>query len=46
MVIGALAGGYGAVGIARRIGKPAIRRFIIGVGLALVVVMAIRVLRG
>jgi uncharacterized membrane protein YfcA len=46
MVVGALAGGYGAVGIARRIGKPAIRRFIIGVGLALAVLMAIRVLRG
>jgi uncharacterized membrane protein YfcA len=46
MVVGALAGGYGAVGIARRIGKPAIRRFIIGVGLALALVMAVRVLRG
>jgi uncharacterized protein len=45
MVFGALAGGYGAVGVARRIGKPAIRKFIIGVGLFLVVAMAIRVLR-
>src|SRR5277367_875427 len=45
MVVGALAGGFGAVGAARRIGKPAIRKFIIGVGLALVVAMAIRVLR-
>ena len=42
MVVGALAGGYGAVGAARRVGKPAIRRLVIGVGLALAVVMAVR----
>jgi uncharacterized membrane protein YfcA len=45
MVVGALAGGFGAAGAARRIGKPAIRRFIIGVGFALVAAMAFRVLR-
>jgi uncharacterized membrane protein YfcA len=44
MAVGALAGGFGAVGVARRIGKPAIRRFIIGVGVALVVAMAFRAL--
>jgi uncharacterized membrane protein YfcA len=45
MVVGALAGGYGAVGAARRIGKPAIRKFVIGVGLFLALAMAVRVLR-
>jgi uncharacterized membrane protein YfcA len=45
MVVGSLSGGYGAVGVARRIGKPAIRKLVIGVGLFLVVAMAIRVLR-
>lgn len=44
MVVGALAGGYGAAGAARRIGKVAIRRFIIGIGLALAVAMALRLL--
>ena len=45
MVVGALTGGYGAVGAARRVGKAAIRKFIIGIGLALVVAMAVRALR-
>lgn len=45
MVIGALAGGYGAAGAARRVGKVAIRRFIIAVGLTLAVAMAIQLLR-
>jgi uncharacterized membrane protein YfcA len=45
MVVGSLVGGYGAVGVARRIGKPAIRKLVIGVGLVLAFAMAIRVLR-
>ena len=45
MTIGALAGGYGAAGVARRIGKPAVRTFVICVGLALAALMAYRVLR-
>lgn len=45
MTVGSLVGGYGAAGIARRIGKPAVRKFVISVGLALAAVMAYRVLR-
>ena len=45
MVIGAVAGGYGAAGAARRVGKVAIRRVVIAVGLALAVAMAVRLLR-
>jgi len=45
MVIGALAGGYGAAGAARRIGKVAIRRFVVVVGLSLAGLMAIRLIR-
>jgi uncharacterized membrane protein YfcA len=44
MVVGALAGGYGAAGVARKIGKVAVRRFIIGVGLALAATMGLRLL--
>jgi len=40
MVVGSLAGGYGAVGVARKIGKPAVRAFVIAVGLALAGVTA------
>jgi uncharacterized membrane protein YfcA len=35
MAIAALAGGYGAAGLARRIGRTAVRRFVIAVGLAI-----------
>lgn len=43
MAIGAISGGYGAAGFARKIGKVAIRRFVIVVGLSITVVMAIKV---
>lgn len=46
MTVGALVGGYGAAGIARKIGKKAVRTFVICVGLALAVVMAVKVARG
>lgn len=44
MVVGSLAGGYGAVGVARKVGKPRIRRFVIAVGFTLAAVTAWRVL--
>ena len=46
MAFGAIAGGYGAAGVARRIGRMAIRRFVIVVGLSIAVAMFVRVLRG
>jgi uncharacterized membrane protein YfcA len=46
MVFGAVAGGYGAAGVARRIGRAPVRRFVIFVGLAIAVAMFIRVARG
>lgn len=45
MALGAIVGGYGAAGAARRIGKVAVRRFVIAVGLTIAVVMFVRVLR-
>ena len=45
MAFGAVAGGYGAAGVARKIGKIAVRRFVIVVGLTIAVVMFVRVLR-
>lgn len=45
MALGAVAGGYGAAGIARRIGRAPIRRFVILVGLSIAVAMFVRVLR-
>jgi len=45
MAFGAIAGGYGAAGVARRIGRTAIRRFVIFVGLAIAVAMFVRVVR-
>lgn len=44
MTTGSLIGGYGAAGAARRIGKVAVRRFVIAVGLTLAVVMAYKFL--
>ena len=43
MTTGALAGGYGAAGIARKIGKVAIRRFVIFVGVTITLIMFVRV---
>ena len=45
MAVGSLAGGYGAAGIARRIGKVAIRRFVIGVGVGIAVYMFWRIFK-
>jgi len=43
MTTGALAGGYGAAGVARKIGKVTVRRFVVMVGITITVVMFIRV---
>jgi uncharacterized membrane protein YfcA len=45
MALCAVAGGYGAAGLARRIGRPTVRRFVIGVGLTMTLVFALRLLR-
>jgi hypothetical protein len=45
MAVGALAGGYGATGVARRIGKQSVRRFVIAVGLGISLVMFARLFR-
>lgn len=39
MAVGAILGGYGAVGVARKVGKDWIKRFVILVGLSLAAVM-------
>lgn len=44
MAAGAVVGGYGAAGIARRIGKVLVRRFVILVGVTITVVMFFKVL--
>ncbi len=43
MTVGSLSGGYGAAGIARKIGKVAVRRFVIFVGLSITLIMFVRV---
>jgi uncharacterized membrane protein YfcA len=43
MTGGALVGGYGAAGVARKIGKVAVRRFVIFVGLTISAVMFIKI---
>ena len=42
MAIGAIAGGYGGAGIARRIGQRAVRRIVVGVGFAMAVSLFIK----
>ncbi len=42
MAVGATAGGYGAVGIARRIGPKAVRRVVIAIGLGMAVSLFFR----
>ncbi len=44
MAVGAVCGGFVAVGLARRVGKKAVRYFVIGVGLTTATVMFIRLL--
>lgn len=46
MAVGAIAGGYGAAGLARKIGKQMIRRFVILVGISITIWMAIKVAHG
>lgn len=46
MMAAALLGGYGAAGVARRIGKLWVRRFVIAVGLTIATVLLVRMLRG
>jgi uncharacterized membrane protein YfcA len=46
MTGGALVGGYGAADIARKIGKVAVRRFVIVVGLSISVTMFIKIMAG
>ena len=43
MAIAAIIGGYGAAGIARKIGKVMVRRFVIGVGFTIALIMFVRV---
>jgi uncharacterized membrane protein YfcA len=42
MAVGALVGGYGAAGVARRIGKQAVSRFVIAVGFTIAAVFFVR----
>jgi uncharacterized membrane protein YfcA len=44
MAIAACIGGYGATGVARRIGRTAVRRFVIAVGFTISAVMLVRTL--
>ena len=46
MAIGAVLGGYGAAGLARRIGKTYVRRFVIAVGYTISAVLFVRLVRG
>ena len=46
MALGAVVGGYGATGAARRVGKVAIRRFVVVMGILIAVAMFWRVMRG
>lgn len=45
MAIAAIAGGYGAAGVARRIGKTWVRRFVIAIGYTIALVLFIRLAR-
>jgi uncharacterized membrane protein YfcA len=45
MAGGAILGGYGAAGVARRIGKEAVRRFVIAVGFSMALALFIRIFR-
>ena len=46
MAIAAVTGGYGAAGMARRIGKTTVRRFVIAIGFTIAAVLFIRMLHG
>ncbi len=42
MAIGALAGGYGGAGLARRLGRTAVRRIVVGIGFAMAISLFIK----
>jgi uncharacterized membrane protein YfcA len=42
MAIGAIAGGYGGAGLARKMGRSTVRRIVIGIGLAMAVSLFVR----
>jgi uncharacterized membrane protein YfcA len=42
MAIGAITGGYGGAGVARRIGQTAVRRIVIGIGFAMAVYLFVK----
>jgi len=44
MAIAAVAGGWGAAGVARRVGRTAVRRFVIALGYVITVVLFIRIM--
>jgi uncharacterized membrane protein YfcA len=44
MAVGSTVGGYAAAGVARRIGKEAVRRFVIVVGFSMAAALFIRML--
>lgn len=44
MAVAAIVGGYGAAGVAKRIGRVAVRRFVIAVGLIVSVILFVRLL--
>ena len=45
MALGAILGGYLAAGVARRIGKQAVRRFVIAIGFTIATALFIRIFR-
>lgn len=42
MAVGAIIGGYGAAGVARRIGRVMVRRFVVAVGLTIAITMFVQ----
>ncbi len=44
MAVAAVAGGWGAAGVARRVGRKAVRRFVIALGYVITVILFIRVM--
>jgi uncharacterized membrane protein YfcA len=42
MAIGAIAGGYGGAGLARKLGRPAVRRIVVGIGFAMAVSLFVK----
>jgi uncharacterized membrane protein YfcA len=46
MAAGAIAGGYGAAGVARRIGRKAVRRSVVAIGFSIAAALFVRMFRG